>query len=47
MQFDAHSAADVELLAWARFVDGLELEEEDARRLVFAWVRLHRALFRD
>jgi hypothetical protein len=40
----ASLAADRELRAWIRFVDRLSIEDERAaKRLCFAWLRLHRA----
>jgi hypothetical protein len=35
------------LIAWGRFIEHLGLDELIAKRLLFAWVRIRRAYFRD
>jgi hypothetical protein len=44
---DANERADVELVAWMRFIAGLGLGERQSKRLLSAWLRLHRTYFRD
>lgn len=41
------NAADVEFLAWSRFVDRLGLDERVAMRLAFVWFRRTRTFFKD
>jgi hypothetical protein len=38
-----YSDADAEFHAWMRFVDALYLSENQSKRLLSAWLRLHRA----